>query len=322
MDMSEGQAVQRLEPFFPADTLADDNFPPADQADHRTGMLFPLLLSVLAHGVLLLAFIMFATRPPLLVEPVRKSVQINIIPGTAPGTTAAEATTSAIVQAELVEVTDQASIDQLPAAETAVNRPDTEAARVETPVSTESTAAANDEALPTPMPVMIIDAEIADRTSVLERETETAERTILQLPSTSGLRQLLKEISSADDKTMSLDDCNRLQQENELISCEATDNKELRPVDRNFVYEYFNPRRESRRSSASVNIIAAQTPAVAQRMRTAGVNAALSDFLLHNQTMSNEDYRGSAPRPEQRLTDVLNMGDRTYQMIKRTMGEQ
>jgi len=311
--MSEGLAMQRLEPFFSADTPAADNFPSVDQTDSHS-VLWPVLLSVLVHGVLLLLFLMFATMPRTLEEPARKSVQIRIVPGMAPVTTA-----PATAQVEIAEVANPASASQVlveRAVEPVVDESIADTSLVEIPTSSESVAAADDESTPATVSVPIIDADI----TVAERDPETTPRPTLQLPSATGLRQLVKEISETEH-AMSLADCNRLQQKNPLISCGASDGPDLPQPDRNFVYDYFNPRNEPRRSAASVNIIAAQTPAVHERMRSAGVNAALSDFLLYNQNVSDEDYRGTAPRAEKRLTDVLNMNDRTYQMIKKAMGE-
>ena len=277
--------MQRLEPFLSADTPVADNFPSAGQSDRRS-VLLPLLLSLIAHAALLGLFAIFAAMPRTLVEPdsIRKAVQIRLVP----------------IQ-QNAETADAALADQQPTEQT-VDEP------------------AAEELLPAPVVVPVIDTDIAERPADAEPELATARRPGLRLPPASELRQLVKEISDAQD-AMSLAECNRLQQENPLISCGAEDNKDLPELDRNFVYDYFNPRNEPRRSATSVNIIAAQTPAVQERMRSAGVNAALSDFLLYKQSISDEDYRGTAPRPEKRLTDVLNMNDRTWQMIKKSMGE-
>ena len=298
--MPEGEALQRLEPFFTAQTLAADNFPPVDPTDRRS-LLLPLLLSLLVHGVLLGVFMVFATMPRTLIEPdnFSRSVQIRIVPSPMP-----------VVVAEVIDASvDQTPVDESPGDESPVDQTPVD----ESPVDESPVEQAASVSVP------IINEEVAERLSDAALDLATAPRPLLQLPSSSGLRQLVKEFSE-NENAMSLADCNRLQQENPLISCGETE-KDLRQLDRNFVYDYFNPLSEPRRSAASVNIIAAQTSAVEQRMRAAGVNAALSDFLLYNQAVSDEDYRGSAPRPEKRLTDVLNMNDRTYQMIKKTMGE-
>jgi len=297
--------MQRLEPFLSADTPVADNFPSAGQSDRRS-VLLPLLLSLIAHAALLGLFAIFAAMPRTLVEPdaMRRAVEIRLVP----------------IQ-QTAETADVALADQQPTEQT-VDEPAAEAADTEQLDETLAEPSVVEIASPTdaaPEPVDEPAEELLPPPVVVPVIDQTL-RNALRLPPASELRQLLKEISDAQN-AMSLAECSRLQQENPLISCGAEDNKDLPELDRNFVYDYSNPRNESRRSAASVNIIAAQTPAVQERMRSAGVNAALRDFLLYQQNISDEDYRGTAPRPEKRLTDVLNMNNRTWQMIKKSMGE-
>jgi hypothetical protein len=305
--------MDRQEPFIPIDIPALADYPPPAERSDRRGMVWPVLLSLVLHGGGLTLLLALTVMPRTLLdsEQPRRSVQIRIVPAPLPASSLIPTSESIPVQVQAVETATATS--PLPG-EQSIPQPATEEPPAAPRTLTEPVVVSNDQSITVPVSGSEPDTEIVQRPAPDDR------RQTLQLPSISQMRELLKDINSENDKAMSPDDCNRLQKENALITCSSAGSNALSPVERNVVYDYFNPRSDPRRSAASVSIIAAQGPAVQERMRAEGVDAALGDFLLQQERMIDQDYRGTTPSAAQGLSNVLNIHNRTHEMIKRAMG--
>ena len=253
--------------------------------------LLPLLLSLLAHGAVLGAFLYFGStgRPtnepdPERPEPVTMQLRfVSSVPGPpepvepAPAPDAVPLPDAIITPSEAVAPVDRGG--QL-------------SMRPENPV--------NIPAVP-----VVPDSP----------ETEASRP---RLPSVLGLRQLVEDI--AEEGGMTREECNRLQQVNELIQCRGV-GPDFSRIDRNAVVDYFNPAIGPSRSRTTARITASEAGQVAQQLQAAGLSRDLTEFLRYNQLVTEQTVTGTYRIPGNGVTDMINLHNPTYQMIKRVMGQ-
>lgn len=103
----------------------------------------------------------------------------------------------------------------------------------------------------------------------------------LSFPSAESLRSVITSLQRSDEAaSFSLEDCNRLEQEQELIRCNAPAGGGEFTLSPNPVYRAFNPAFESNRSRDTVTTIAGQTEDIAAALTPENLPAGLSAYLL------------------------------------------
>jgi len=132
----------------------------------------------------------------------------------------------------------------------------------------------------------------------------------LSFPSAESLRSVITSLQRSDEAArFSLDDCNRLEREQELIRCNASADGGEFALSPNPVYRAFNPAFESNRSRETVTTIAGQTAGIAAALTPENLPTGLSAYLLEEIEQGIEIQSNNSVRS----VDHMNrMVDKSY----------
>lgn len=139
------------------------------------------------------------------------------------------------------------------------------------------------EAEPTPEAAPESPAPQADQSSDPEQDPTipaTNPRSLIELPSVDVVRSSVEQIDNARRSQLWLRDCNRRQEENELLDCDPGEQADYSAARENETYTALQPVRELTRSERSLSTIAVNRDALAGRLLESAVPDELAEYLL------------------------------------------
>lgn len=225
-------------------------------------LLFAVALSLTLHISLLAA--VFSQRIEFPQSAVPNSVQVRLLPAN-PQQTAIVATAEALI----APVPLAADEEPTPVSEALVSESrDTQNQIAENIAYSE--------------PLSATFSEPQERVNLVEEAAEQEATSRLFVPSVVTVEASLRQIQqqAAGNSRSWAKDCNILEEQSELYSCDLKDQRNYQSLERNHTYETLNPIRELTRSQRTLPTIAENAPALAGRLALADIPEGLSDYLL------------------------------------------
>lgn len=145
------------------------------------------------------------------------------------------------------------------------------------------TAAAVEESIALSEPRTVRLSELENRDSAIEKDAaEQAQTSRLFVPSVVTVQETLRRVQEqiVENSRSWAQDCNILEEESELYSCDEQDRRNYQSLQRNQTYEALNPTRELSRSQRTLPTITENTSALAGRLALSGIPQGLSDYLM------------------------------------------
>jgi len=117
------------------------------------------------------------------------------------------------------------------------------------------------------------------------------------VPSVVTIQETLQQrrVRSEGDSKTWLYDCNMLEEESTVYTCDPEDRRDYRVIESNPTYQALNPIREISRSLRSLPVVTINAPALAARLASSDIPKGLSDYVLeelqagitHNSNLGN-----------------------------------
>jgi len=236
------------------DWQSDEDLARQDTSAALHHMLLPVAIgaSLLLHGAIIGALLLFADDeyiPPLLT-----SVSINLVP----------ANPLTVVPAPLPEIASPIPAPGLP--------PDNSAPEPANTVPEAIVPARN------PAPATMQDLAVPPR--ILTEPVVEPARPAIALPSMESVQRATQSVGAAQDSRSWLFECNPLQEEDGLHTCDKRGATDYQAVERNPVYQALNPTREYSRSARSVRSVYQNSGVIAGALDSNAIPAELRDYVL------------------------------------------
>lgn len=128
-------------------------------------------------------------------------------------------------------------------------------------------------------PTEIVEVIEADQ-SVIEELEPVDNAPEVFVPSLVSVQQSLDAIEEENATRLWAYDCDALEEESELRTCNPTDRRNYDVVERNTIYEALNPVRELSRGVRTLPTVASDAPELAARLRASDLPSSLSDYVM------------------------------------------
>ena len=153
--------------------------------------------------------------------------------------------------------------------------------------------------------------EVAEEQSMEEQSTELSPATLaestpaeapaeplktpqqstpLNLPSIVTIQKTITEMEKEKRSRIYVYDCNYLEEEAGIRTCEPTDNRDYGLLERSSVYESFQPRWQRSRSRETLGVLASQSSDLAARLAANNLPAGLSEYVMAETEAGIEVY--------------------------------
>lgn len=262
---------------------------PARETEERRILLPAILCSLALHGALMVLFYYLQSNsqsPDLAMTP-PPSVRINLIAPPAPESPVVEDARLMPEPPAAVEASTEA-----PAGLESEPEPELQAESLEELIASE------------PQPATAANS-ISDSDVEAEPQRPFRPSIPVQLPSVDLVRSSVESVADNDRARMWLRDCNRRQENNELLDCNDSQVNDYSAARRNATYEALQPRREITRTTRSLPTVAQNMGELRQRLAAAAIPDVLAEHLLQQTDIT--------------ISDLSNPGNRTVDhMIRMT----
>jgi|TARA_B100000315_G_scaffold180476_1_gene169295 hypothetical protein len=160
--------------------------------------------------------------------------------------------------------------------ESEITEPAPEISNREAPLEEE--VASSEEAFSAPLEPESVPQPDVESTAPIEPQPSR-----IFLPSVITIQETLQQrrVREEGDSKSWLYDCNTLEEESTVYTCDPEDRRDYRVIESNPSYQALNPIREISRSQRSLPVVATNAPALAARLANSDIPQDLSDYVLY-----------------------------------------